>query len=694
MDVAFVLDTSGSIEEIYNEQIRWTVALSDALPIAKEAVRLSTIQYAGYPLTEFSLDTYNDKDDVVHHLREMSFQSGVTRTGYALRRAEDELFNDDRGARRKASKIVALFTDGLSIDDPLKPSEHLRLQRGVKIYVVSVSADGFGPEMQRIAGESANVYGPEDLQLLKERLLKDVEEARICESDRTSTRSSNGLTTYSSSTKVIPIEIANEVLNFGEEPVFSTPLTTAPQKLHDNEYKPSQRVALHSAQATTPSYTATEIFERVLKSVKNAYTGATYSTTTTTSVNGAQWKPRKLSNVVALKNKPRTKKTRKIIRRKLKRVPGIPRDEQKRKVHKVIRKKVRRVVSQATSLPYSRELIRSRAPSVFVRNPSTLSTPMPTLIPQEAQELVFTSTTLRPMQFVRTTRPITNIPDITFSSQDQRPFPILPISTGGDANAHRIFASKTLPGNDKSAQLSVSHEGSVGVPRTLVPITTFKGKESTMFLTPHEGAVEVPRAFAQKSLQADSLRERAVKTTARPLSSAGNSRILAPPLAPLPLSSVLAPPPPASRAFQTNGTTQGRCPFDILFVVDSSGSVGEIYEKQKEFLFDLLSSIEPENQSHRVGLIQFAGAKLQKTEWSFDTYRDSSQLMEAFNGVRHFTGTTYIGAALESAVQLLESRRPDVLTLVILISDGYSDETNLLELSAPIGEGRRADING
>ncbi|KAK6056247.1 von Willebrand factor type A domain protein [Cooperia oncophora] len=159
MDVAFVLDTSGSIEEIYSKQIHWTVSLSDALPISKDAVRLSTIQYAGYPLTEFSLDTYNDKGEVVKHLQEMSFQSGVTRTGYALRRAEDELFNDDRGARKNASKIVALFTDGLSIDDPVKPSEHLRLQRGVKIYVVSVNADGFVPEMQRIAGESANVYG-------------------------------------------------------------------------------------------------------------------------------------------------------------------------------------------------------------------------------------------------------------------------------------------------------------------------------------------------------------------------------------------------------------------------------------------------------------------------------------------------------------------------------------------------------
>ncbi|VDM80697.1 unnamed protein product, partial [Strongylus vulgaris] len=149
LDLAFVLDASGSIEEIYNEQIRWTASLSDSLPIHRDAVRLTTIQYAGYPLTEFSLNTYIDKGDVVRHLQGMSFQSGVTRTGYALRRAENELFSEERGARGNASKIIVLFTDGLSIDDPLKPSEQMRHKKGVKIYVVSVNADGFIPEMQR-----------------------------------------------------------------------------------------------------------------------------------------------------------------------------------------------------------------------------------------------------------------------------------------------------------------------------------------------------------------------------------------------------------------------------------------------------------------------------------------------------------------------------------------------------------------
>uniref|UniRef100_A0A0K0D1T3 VWFA domain-containing protein n=1 Tax=Angiostrongylus cantonensis TaxID=6313 RepID=A0A0K0D1T3_ANGCA len=81
LDLGFILDTSGSIEEIYNEHVRWTVALVETLPISREAVRVSTIH------------------DVVKHLQEMSFQSGVTRTGFALRRAEDEIFNVNRGAR-------------------------------------------------------------------------------------------------------------------------------------------------------------------------------------------------------------------------------------------------------------------------------------------------------------------------------------------------------------------------------------------------------------------------------------------------------------------------------------------------------------------------------------------------------------------------------------------------------------------
>lgn len=99
MDVIFLLDTSGSIEQIYQEHVKWTVSLVDALPVDRDGVRIAAIQYAGFPLTEFALGTYLNADDIRQHLSQIKFQSGVTRTGYALRKADSELFRQERGAR-------------------------------------------------------------------------------------------------------------------------------------------------------------------------------------------------------------------------------------------------------------------------------------------------------------------------------------------------------------------------------------------------------------------------------------------------------------------------------------------------------------------------------------------------------------------------------------------------------------------
>jgi hypothetical protein len=65
-------------------------------------LRVAAVQYAGFPLTEFALGTYPSPASVREHLEKMGFQAGVSsgrRTGYALRKAETELFRTDRGAR-------------------------------------------------------------------------------------------------------------------------------------------------------------------------------------------------------------------------------------------------------------------------------------------------------------------------------------------------------------------------------------------------------------------------------------------------------------------------------------------------------------------------------------------------------------------------------------------------------------------
>ena len=62
-------------------------------------------------------------------------------------------------SREDAKKVIILFTDGLSIDDPLKPAQQLRDLKDVKIYVVNLGSDGFEQEMNKIAGSHGNVFG-------------------------------------------------------------------------------------------------------------------------------------------------------------------------------------------------------------------------------------------------------------------------------------------------------------------------------------------------------------------------------------------------------------------------------------------------------------------------------------------------------------------------------------------------------
>ncbi|PAV57704.1 hypothetical protein WR25_23314 [Diploscapter pachys] len=179
VDIVFVLDISGSLEETYKEHIRWCIELIKALPISKDKdfVRVAAIKYADQPETVFSLGTFSQKFEMINALKGINFKAGVTKTANALRKADRELFEPGLGGRSGATRIVVTFTDGLSSDLPDYTADSLR-SKNVKTYAVSVSSSGFVPELLRIAGTDENVFGPKDLYRLKRRLLEDVEASK------------------------------------------------------------------------------------------------------------------------------------------------------------------------------------------------------------------------------------------------------------------------------------------------------------------------------------------------------------------------------------------------------------------------------------------------------------------------------------------------------------------------------------
>lgn len=99
VDLLFLLDTSGSLEQIYTQHINWTTQLTEALLTDKDHVHVAVIQYTETPTIEFSLGTYRDPRDIINHIATINFHSGGTKTGKALLAAKTELFSEEKGAR-------------------------------------------------------------------------------------------------------------------------------------------------------------------------------------------------------------------------------------------------------------------------------------------------------------------------------------------------------------------------------------------------------------------------------------------------------------------------------------------------------------------------------------------------------------------------------------------------------------------
>ncbi|CCD69321.2 VWFA domain-containing protein [Caenorhabditis elegans] len=229
LDIIILFDTSGGNDTVFEQQKNWTIKIVRDLPIHEDAVRVGLVQYSESAKTEFNLSKYSERNDIIAHMETLTFmQVEDTRTGVALNKADEEIFDFNGGARLKATRLIIIFTDGLSMDKPSKAAKALR-RKGVKIYTISVNSIGFIPEMLGIVGDADNVFGPNDEERIEERLLGEVEHSRSCDVQpkrNEKTTSSFGLkVTQFGATSFIATEISEKITTSTQDP--PTLLTSA-----------------------------------------------------------------------------------------------------------------------------------------------------------------------------------------------------------------------------------------------------------------------------------------------------------------------------------------------------------------------------------------------------------------------------------------------------------------------------------
>ncbi|CAF87133.1 unnamed protein product, partial [Tetraodon nigroviridis] len=92
-------------------------------------------QYSGDPRTEWQLNSFPSKQQLLEAVRNFKYKGGNTFTGQALLHVLEENLRPEAGARAAAPTFLVLLTDGKSQDDAVAAAGRLKAA-GVEILAV------------------------------------------------------------------------------------------------------------------------------------------------------------------------------------------------------------------------------------------------------------------------------------------------------------------------------------------------------------------------------------------------------------------------------------------------------------------------------------------------------------------------------------------------------------------------------
>ncbi|XP_039379147.1 collagen alpha-6(VI) chain-like isoform X2 [Mauremys reevesii] len=152
-DIVFLVDESSRIG-VRNFQLTRTFLLKivNALDIGPNNIRVGLVLYSDEPRLEFTLDTFEDKSDILDYLKILPYRGGRTYTGAAIDFLRKKVFTQEAGSRKNqgVQQLAVVITDGQSFDDFVEPASKLRYH-GVAVYAVGTKNTSESSQLDKIA---------------------------------------------------------------------------------------------------------------------------------------------------------------------------------------------------------------------------------------------------------------------------------------------------------------------------------------------------------------------------------------------------------------------------------------------------------------------------------------------------------------------------------------------------------------
>lgn len=140
-DIVFLLDGSDSMRVRERQILEFVKEFVKQIEIGPRKVQVALTQYSTEPTTEFALNTYSIKADVLHHLSNMRLKGGQTvNTGAALDFMKNNVFTASSGSRNQQGvpQNLVLFSGRKSDDNVQRAAENLR-NAGIVLYSIGLN---------------------------------------------------------------------------------------------------------------------------------------------------------------------------------------------------------------------------------------------------------------------------------------------------------------------------------------------------------------------------------------------------------------------------------------------------------------------------------------------------------------------------------------------------------------------------
>uniref|UniRef100_A0A665U225 VWFA domain-containing protein n=1 Tax=Echeneis naucrates TaxID=173247 RepID=A0A665U225_ECHNA len=119
-DIVFIVDESGSIGTSNFQLVRtFLYSIINGLEVSTTRVRVGIVTYNDRATAQVYLNSFSDKKELLNFIKILPYHGGGTRTGAALKFAQENVFIQSTGSRkdRGVQQVAVVITDGESQDN-------------------------------------------------------------------------------------------------------------------------------------------------------------------------------------------------------------------------------------------------------------------------------------------------------------------------------------------------------------------------------------------------------------------------------------------------------------------------------------------------------------------------------------------------------------------------------------------------